>query len=733
MCNQLFRILFFLSGLLLAAGLQAQPQDVTKATSKSVASTAAVAVSGAAKSAALPKQQDLIKDETKKDNAKKDGAKKDDVKKESTTESASVQTAQSTKILPSDVRVLIDISGSMKLTDPQNLRKPAMDLIVRLLPDKSRAGVWTFGNAVNMLMPFKVVDVDWRKQAAAKSNAINSIAMHTGIGKALDEVSFDKSALSSDYKTHIILLTDGVVDIGKDAVVNYKERQRILNEILPSLKSAGYTVHTIALSENSDLDLLKKLSHATDGVYTLAISAEQLMSVFLKIFDQAVPAERVPLENNGFLVDASIKEFTALIFRKPGEDRTVMSSPEGKDYSATNPNDGVNWYRTDKYDLITVDSPKPGQWKIKTDIAPQSRITVVSNLQLVFEPLKNNVHSKDVLALTYSFQESGKTITDPNFLGLIETNAIVVKNNTEENINTSFTLPTPPADGFFHQNLSTFETVGDYEVHVYVDGKTFKREFKHSLSVRDSYMVLEKNSAVSNDGKLTYSYKISADEKVVDLGKTQVVVSIKNSQHNPVDKTLTLIDGKRWEFSFSPMQEGEYSVSVRAQGERFDGEKLDETLQADSFSYVVKKSAVSSSVSAPVVEAKKEEPKSEKSESEEDVPEAESNNLILYIGIAVGNLLLVALGYFAYKFIMGSKAKDELAEFEKTLSATAPKVAKEAGSPVQAPAEIKAPEKTEIDLSEDDSAHIPMNNDDTMDKLFPLDSMDDPNAPDDRN
>ena len=49
---------------------------------------------------------------------------------------------------------MIDISGSMKQTDPQNLRKPAMDLIVRLLPDKSRAGVWTFGNTVNMLMPF---------------------------------------------------------------------------------------------------------------------------------------------------------------------------------------------------------------------------------------------------------------------------------------------------------------------------------------------------------------------------------------------------------------------------------------------------------------------------------------------------------------------------------------------------------------------------------------------------
>ncbi len=715
MRNPLFRILCFSSCLLFTPGLQAQTQDSQKESAQHSASAPAAAVTGVASSVMSLKNE----------NAKKESAKKENLNKEETASPV----AKSTKVLPSDVRVLIDISGSMKSTDPQNLRKPAMDLIVRLLPDKSRAGVWVFGNSVNSLMPFKPVDTAWRNQAAAKTKEINSITMFTNIGKALDEVSFDKNALSPDYKTHIILLTDGVVDVSKDAVVNYKERQRILNEVLPSLKTAGYIVHTIALSENSDLDLLKKLSHATDGAYTLAASADQLMSVFLKIFDQAVPAERVPLENNGFLVDESIKEFTALIFRKPGEDRSIISSPDGKDYSATNPKDGVNWYRTDKYDLITVDAPKVGQWKIKTDIAPQSRVTVVSNLQLVFEPLKNNLHSKDVLALKYSFQEDGKTITDSNFLSLIEANAIVAKNNTEENTHTSLTVAKPPVDGFFQQNLNSFTDVGDYEMHVFVDGKTFKREFKHGLSVRDSYMILEKNSAVAEDGKLTYSYKISTDEKVVDLSKTQVSVSIKNSHNNNVEKTLSLIDGKRWEFSFSPVQEGDYSVAIHAQGERFDGEKLDETLQADNFSYIVKKSVVASSAA---VESKPETEKPEEVKPEAAKPESstEPDNLILYISIALGNLLLLVLGYFAYKFIMGSKAKDELEEFEKTLSATA---AKDTSSPAQKSPAKKSPDKTEIDLSDDDSAHIPMSDDDSLDKLFPLDSMDDPNAPDDRN
>jgi len=701
MRNQLFRTLFFSSILGFAPWLQVHAQVSQEENVKAVSNTSVTAISSVATSAAPTLAVPSKKDDAKKENAKK--------------ESAAPQTTQR-NLLPSDVRVLIDVSGSMKQTDPQNLRKPAMDLIVRLLPDKSRAGVWTFGNTVNALAPFKTVDADWRKQAAVKANTINSIAMHTGIGIALDAVSFDKSALNPEYKTHIILLTDGVVDISKDAVSNYKERQRILNEILPTLKSAGYIIHTIALSENSDVDLLKKLSYATDGVYTLAVSADQLMSVFLKIFDQAVPAERVPLENKGFLVDPSIKEFTALIFRKPGEDRTTISSPEGKDYSATNPTDGVNWYRTDKYDLITVDSPKPGQWKIKTEIAPESRVTIVSNLKFSVEPLKNNVHSKDVLDFTYSFQENDKTITDANFLGVIETNAIVVKNNTEENINKSFTLPSPPADGIFHQQLNAFETTGEYEIHVYVDGKTFKRDFKHSVSVRDSYIVVEKNSAAADGGKLSYNYKISTDEKVVNLAKTKVTVKVKSTQNDNIDETLTLVDGARWEFSFSPVREGDYEVDVHVQGELLDGEKLDEVIHADNFNFSTKKSVAASSAGV----------SAEAPEAEDSSPVAESNNMILYISIAIGHILLIVLGYFAYKFLMGSKAKDELAEVEKTLSANI-------GSAKERAADSKPAEKTEIDLSDDDSAHIPMNDDDDLDNLFPLDNMDDPDGPDDRN
>ncbi len=46
----------------------------------------------------------------------------------------------------SDVRVVIDVSGSMKQNDPQNLRAPGLRLLSGLLPPESAAGVWTFAS-----------------------------------------------------------------------------------------------------------------------------------------------------------------------------------------------------------------------------------------------------------------------------------------------------------------------------------------------------------------------------------------------------------------------------------------------------------------------------------------------------------------------------------------------------------------------------------------------------------
>lgn len=663
-----------------------------------------------------------------------------------------LQADELAKPLPADVRVIIDISGSMKKTDPENLRKPAVDLIARLLPDQSKAGIWTFGQSVNMLVPHKVVDQAWRDEGAKKAMTISSVAMFTNIGSALEKATEDYAAPATDYRRNIILLTDGVVDISKEAVTNLNERKRILTELLPRLKDSDYRIHTIALSADADSELMKKLSIATDGVYAVADSADELMSTFLRIFDQAVPAERVPLDENGFLVDASIKEFTALIFRNAEVPATIITAPDGREYSGTDPQHSVNWYRTDKYDLITVQQPVAGQWKIKTEMAPGSRVTVVSNLQLVVAPLKSNITPGQPLALTYSFQENNQTITNQDFLKLLSGKALIATSDSPEV--TTVDLSSAAADGVFHHELNGFDKSGEYNINIVIDGKTFKREFVHHLNITDSFFKLEKRQEEAAGGK-TYAYTLTANTEMVDMEHTSVTAVIQNSKDNNLSKQLNMIGKSHWEFSFSPVQAARYDISLKVEGKQLDGSPLSETIKADQFYFPdeatvlaaeqpASETAASSAASEPAVA----EPVTAEAEVAAE-PEKESDNLWLYLGIGIGNLLVLILGYFAYRLIAGKGGKDELAEIEKTL-ATDPNALKS-----------ESAQKTTIDVSDDsEMGMIPMSDgslgdgssgnsqlsdtsasagsdtsaqemgmsDDLMaDNLFPLDNLDDSN------
>ncbi len=633
----------------------------------------------------------------------------------------------------SDVRVIIDISGSMKKTDPTNLRKPAVDLIVRLLPDNSKAGIWTFGQSVNMLVAHRTVDEAWRKEAVAKAESINSIALYTNIGAALEKASVIKTA--PDYETHIILLTDGVVDINPEAVVNMEERSRILKQILPNIKTANYKIHTIALSDAADQELMKKLSLATDGVNQVAKSADDLMSTFLRIFDQAVPAERVPLDEEGFLVDASVEEFTALIFRNDDNEKTVISNPEGKTFDATDPANNVNWYRAKNYDLITVQTPLAGRWKVMTAMAPNSRVTVVSDLSLQVKPSANNLKRNQPLTLTYQFTEADNTITKPEFLNLLSADILIAHNDEKNSRSESISFESIPENGVFQYSLEGMAQAGDYDLKLTVDGKTFRREFTHHFSVVDQQFKLEKNLTEEN-GKKTYSYRITADRELVDTEKTTAKVIVKNSQQNDMEKTLNIIDGDHWELVFTPVQTAKYSVSFVMEGAELDGAPIQETLLAEEFYYPdeasVKADEAEKAAKAAEKEIVEEAPLDQvpvdqvpvddvQTAPEPEDGKEEATPWILYSAIGFANLMLIGLGYLAYKLLLGKKGDSEVDEIEKTLNLNIKDI--KASAPQSTP-------KTVIDVSEENEAHIPIKDtpktaDESMaENLFPLESLD---------
>ena len=258
-----------------------------------------------------------------------------------------------------DVRVLIDVSGSMKKTDPSNLRVSALKLLNGLIPSGSKAGVWTFGRYVDMTIKWGLVNEEWRKAADAGASKIHSNALFTNIESGLERVRRGWEKPDVNTRRSLILLTDGQVDISKHTVKNEKSRQNVLTSSIQALKKSGVEVHTIALSRFSDEVLLKQLALDTGGSFEIAESAQDLQRIFFRTFERATKPDTVKLTGNQFSVDKSIKEMTLLIFRQKHSAPTILYPPESDSLSLKKPGRSI-WRSDSGYDLITIKKPKTG-------------------------------------------------------------------------------------------------------------------------------------------------------------------------------------------------------------------------------------------------------------------------------------------------------------------------------------------------------------------------------------
>ncbi|WP_338354902.1 vWA domain-containing protein [uncultured Marinobacter sp.] len=384
----------------------------------------------------------------------------------------------------SDVRIIVDISGSMKDTDPENLRQPAVRLLARLLPEGATAGVWTFGQYVNMLVPHREVTDAWRDMAIQRSAQINSVALRTNLGAAIETASDDYFTEGDLSRTHFILLTDGKVDISDDPAANTAEENRILDTIVADLIERGATFHPVALSEAADTDFLKALATESGGRFQVADTADALNLAFLQALNTAVPQEQIPIEGNGFTVDEGVREFTALIFW--GESETsatrelALVRPDEQTVNLSEFPDNVRWAREAGYDLITVNEPLAGQWRINGELGEGSRVTVVSDLRMVVNPLPPSFTADDPLNIRVGFFEEGEKITNSDFLGVIEVSLSITSEDGRSGTKV-LSGEQPPEDGTYRDTVSRLPAPGLFTVDVVADGQTFSRKFSATV------------------------------------------------------------------------------------------------------------------------------------------------------------------------------------------------------------------------------------------------------------
>ncbi|GAB2794292.1 hypothetical protein GCM10027040_20690 [Halomonas shantousis] len=311
-----------------------------------------------------------------------------------------------------DVRLVIDVSGSMKVNDPGNLRVGALELAVSLLPPNARGGLWLFGTNVRNPLPSSQVNDEWRQRALSLSSRLSNYQQFTDIEAAIRQAA---EAPPASGERHLIVLTDGVVDLpaqgGNKAARDAASRNALIETLAPRLAGQDVVIHPIALSNKADLALFERLAQETGGLAAVAETPEALLRAFLDVLDRILPADQVPLENQRFTIDDEIDAFTALLFHDPEAPPVVLVAPDGQRYSFDDHPDRIQWRSDSRYDLIKVPSPQQGEWRIEGELGGDSRIAVTSSLVLRSNALPATLYQGFAVPLDVWLENEGQALT----------------------------------------------------------------------------------------------------------------------------------------------------------------------------------------------------------------------------------------------------------------------------------------------------------------------------------
>lgn len=473
-----------------------------------------------------------------------------------------------------DVRVLIDVSGSMKQNDPDNLRIPALELLVELLPAGTRAGIWTFGRYVNAQVPLGTVDPGWRQRARKGAKLIHSRGLFTNIEDALERATADWIAPHATTRRSVILLTDGMVDVSKVDAESEASRQRIIEQTLPRLKRVGGRVHTIALSPRADHALMRSLAEVTGGGYERADESEKLQRLFLHMLERAAHPNALPLQENRFTVDDSIRELTLLVFLRDKAREVQIGRPDGVVFGEPDKPTGVEWRRAEGYNLVTIREPMPGEWRVEAELDPDNRVMVVTDLRLHATELPESILPGRRLQVGAHLTQQGKQIRDKRFLDVVK---IEVVNRTESGESRSWELVDDGSgadqqggDGLFSAALGDLTREGRHQLVIRASGGTFTREHRQRVSVMWPFELSLKPK--SSADLASYALIVEPLADLMEPGSLEVSARIEHADATDRPVELLVDESHRWRAEITDLQAGVQHLKVRLSGRAVTGD-----------------------------------------------------------------------------------------------------------------------------------------------------------------
>jgi Mg-chelatase subunit ChlD len=370
-----------------------------------------------------------------------------------------------------DVVLLMDSSGSMKRTDPNDYRKSAAKLFVSLLGQEDRISIISFGDSANVLIPLTQNTNRNRERLFGAINRVTSREFSTNITEAVKR-GFEALKESERKKRIIVLLSDGKLALGDEEKDRAAHEE--LSRLLPELVNSGIKIYSVAFTEFSDIKFLEEIAKRTDGIFRLAKTDRDIHLIFSSIYEKIKSPDMIPLVGDTFYIDSDIKEAVLVINKKPGAS-TELIDPSNRKHSSARHGKNVLWHGAEVFDVIAIRDPAPGVWKAKLSITEGNKIYVLTDLSLKTSFERDFVYAGDKLYIDAWLEDKGVVLTEQDVLKHVVFFSEISGAGIEEPLRIELLAAESGDDGKRYGQFFIKDT-GEYMLKITADGKTFKRE-----------------------------------------------------------------------------------------------------------------------------------------------------------------------------------------------------------------------------------------------------------------
>lgn len=265
-----------------------------------------------------------------------------------------------------DLRLVVQ---SDWLDDPAT--REAVSVVLHLLPEGGRAGLWRYGARAESLIAPGTVNADWRDRALA------SLRGETGDGGAQLPAALDAALTAAPanplWPRALLLMGDGRVEVADSPMVN-AATARDLEARFSDSDSVSWPIYTAVAVRGPGADLLASLARNSGGQALPAQASPA--DTWWRVLSAALPMTRLPLRKGRVQVPEETRTLTWLIASgKPALTIRPAQAVAGEEAArgeaiggAVNPGaagPGETRVRFAGHRLRRWASPTPGEWQLE--------------------------------------------------------------------------------------------------------------------------------------------------------------------------------------------------------------------------------------------------------------------------------------------------------------------------------------------------------------------------------